>query len=142
MIEQVILNLMSNAARFTEQGGIAVEIVQRNQHVLVSVADTGPGIPPKDIDRIFEPFYQGMSDLWRDKGGSGLGLSISKQFIELHGGRMWVESELGVGATFSFELPMFSSIAPAGRPGHQIREDWRYADCRDRVLSFDGEKRR
>jgi signal transduction histidine kinase/CheY-like chemotaxis protein len=123
-VEQVILNLMSNAARFTERGGITVEIVRRDQHVLVSVTDTGSGIPPRDIDRIFEPFCQGMSDLWRDKGGSGLGLSISKQFIELHGGRMWVESELGAGTTFSFELPMTSSFAPVGRPGHQIREDW------------------
>ena len=123
-IEQVILNLMSNAARFTEQGGITVEIVQQDQRVRVSVTDTGPGIPPKDIDRIFDPFCQGMSDLWRDKGGSGLGLSISKQFIELHGGRMWVESELGVGTSFTFELPTSSYIAPVGRPGHQIREDW------------------
>jgi signal transduction histidine kinase/CheY-like chemotaxis protein len=123
-IEQVILNLISNAARFTEQGGIKVQIMRQNQHVLVSVTDKGPGIPPKDIDRIFEPFCQGMSDLWRDKGGSGLGLSISKQFIELHGGRMWVESELGVGTTFTFELPTSSSITPVGRPGHQIREDW------------------
>jgi signal transduction histidine kinase/CheY-like chemotaxis protein len=123
-IEQVILNLVSNAARFTEEGGIAVEIVRQDHCVRVSVADTGPGIAPKNIDRIFEPFCQGMSDLWRDKGGSGLGLSISKQFIELHGGRMWVESELGVGTTFTFELPTSSSITLVGRPGHQIREDW------------------
>ncbi len=123
-VEQVILNLMSNAARFTEQGGITVEIVQQGQGVLVSVTDTGPGISPKDLDRIFEPFCQGMSDLWRDKGGSGLGLSISKQFIELHGGRMWVESKLGVGTSFAFELPTSPSIVPVGRPGHQIREDW------------------
>jgi signal transduction histidine kinase/CheY-like chemotaxis protein len=123
-IEQVVLNLVSNAARFTEQGGIAVEIVRQDHSVRVSVADTGPGIAPKNIDRIFEPFCQGMSDLWRDKGGSGLGLSISKQFIELHGGRMWVESELGIGTTFTFELPTSSSITPVGRPGHQIREDW------------------
>ena len=131
-IEQVILNLMSNAARFTEQGGITVEIVQQDQRVRVSVTDTGPGIPPKDIDRIFEPFCQGMSDLWRDKGGSGLGLSISKQFIELHGGRMWVESELGVGTSFTFELPTSSSIAPVGRPGHQIRTDWVWRERRSK----------
>jgi signal transduction histidine kinase/CheY-like chemotaxis protein len=123
-IEQVILNLMSNAARYTEAGGISVAVARQNQHVLVSVKDTGPGIPPEDVERIFEPFCQGTSDLWRDKGGSGLGLSISKQFVELHGGRMWVESELGKGTTFSFDLPISAPIAPIIRPGHRIREDW------------------
>jgi len=123
-IEQVILNLMSNAARYTEAGGISVAVAPQNQHVLVSVKDTGPGIPPEDVERIFEPFCQGTSDLWRDKGGSGLGLSISKQFVELHGGRMWVESELGKGTTFTFDLPISAPIAPITRPGHRIREDW------------------
>jgi signal transduction histidine kinase/CheY-like chemotaxis protein len=131
-IEQVILNLVSNAARFTEEGGITVEIVRQGHSVRVSVADTGLGIAPQNIDRIFEPFCQGMSDLWRDKGGSGLGLSISKQFIELHGGRMWVESELGIGTTFTFELPTSSSITPIGRPGHQIREDWIWRERQSR----------
>jgi signal transduction histidine kinase/CheY-like chemotaxis protein len=123
-IEQVILNLMSNAARYTETGGISVTVAQQNQHILVNVKDTGPGIQPADVERIFEPFCQGTSDLWRDKGGSGLGLSISKQFVELHGGRMWVESELGKGTTFSFDLPISTPIAPITRPGHRIREDW------------------
>jgi signal transduction histidine kinase/CheY-like chemotaxis protein len=131
-IGQVILNLMSNAARYTEQGRITIEIGRQDQVVRVSVTDTGPGIPPKDIKRIFEPFCQGTSDLWRHKGGSGLGLSISKQFIELHGGRMWVESELGVGTTFTFELPTSPSIAPVGKPGHQIREDWIWRERRSR----------
>jgi signal transduction histidine kinase/CheY-like chemotaxis protein len=123
-IEQVILNLMSNAARYTDEGKIAVAVVRQDQCVRVSVTDTGPGIPAQDIERIFEPFCQGTSDFWRDKGGSGLGLSISKQFVEMHGGRMWVESELGVGTTFAFELPISSPIALTGKPGHQIREDW------------------
>lgn len=123
-IEQVILNLMSNAARYTEEGGITVVVARRDQHVLVSVADTGQGISPEDVERIFEPFCQGTSDLWRDKGGSGLGLSISKQFVELHGGQMWVQSELSEGTTFTFDLPISAPIAPVSRPGHQIREDW------------------
>jgi signal transduction histidine kinase/CheY-like chemotaxis protein len=123
-IEQVILNLMSNAARYTDEGKITVAVVRQDQRVQVSVTDTGPGIPPQDLERIFEPFCQGTSDFWRDKGGSGLGLSISKQFVEMHGGRMWVESELGVGTTFAFELPISSPIALAGKSGHQIREDW------------------
>jgi CheY-like chemotaxis protein/anti-sigma regulatory factor (Ser/Thr protein kinase) len=131
-VEQVVLNLLSNAARYTEDGGITVAVTQQDQHVLVSVADTGPGIPPGDIESIFEPFCQGTSDLWRDKGGSGLGLSISKQFVELHGGRMWVESEVDIGTTFTFELPISSPIVPAGGPGHQIREDWVWRERRSR----------
>jgi signal transduction histidine kinase/CheY-like chemotaxis protein len=131
-IEQVVLNLVSNSARYTDKGHITVVAEQRGQHVLVSIADTGHGISPKDLDRIFEPFAQGTSDLSRDKGGSGLGLSISKQFIELHNGRMWVESELGVGTTFTFELPISSPIDPISRPGHQIQESWVWRERRSR----------
>jgi len=131
-VEQVLLNLVSNAARYTEQGSIAVRVAHQDSRIQVSVADTGPGIAPKDIDRVFEPFCQGTSELWRHKGGSGLGLSISKQFIELHGGRMWVESELGVGTTFSFDLPMSPDISLIARPGHQIREDWVWRERRSR----------
>ena len=123
-IQQVILNLVSNAARFTEAGGITLRATRENHHVILSVADTGPGIAPEDARRIFEPFCQGASELWRDKGGSGLGLSISEQFVKLHGGRMWLESELGVGSTFIVELPISAPMEHAFRPGHQIREDW------------------
>ena len=123
-IEQVILNLLSNAARFTEEGRITIEAAQQVQHVLVSVTDTGSGVSPEDIERIFEPFWQGTDQLWRDKGGSGLGLSVSKRFVELHGGRMWLESELGVGTAFFFTLPISSPIEHIARPGHAIREDW------------------
>lgn len=123
-IQQVVLNLVSNAVRFTEHGGITIRARQRDRHVVVSVADTGPGISPKDVERIFEPFCQGSLDFWRDKEGSGLGLSISKQFVQLHGGRMWLESELGVGTTLFFELPISAPVEHVARPGHQIREDW------------------
>jgi len=123
-IRQVILNLISNAARFTEEGGITVCIVKENQHVVVSVADTGPGISAEDAKDIFEPFCQGTGNLWRDKGGSGLGLSISKQFVELHGGRIWLESEPGVGSTFFFELPISPLMPHVARPGHWIMEEW------------------
>ena len=123
-IQQVILNLLSNAARFTEGGGITIEVVQEDQRVLVSVRDTGPGISPEDTTRIFEPFWQGGGGLWRDKGGTGLGLSISRQFIGLHGGRLWLESELGVGTSFFFTLPISPPMGHAVRPGHTIREDW------------------
>jgi len=123
-IEQVILNLLSNAARYTEHGGIRVSIRCSEQRAIVSVRDTGPGIRSEDVDRIFEPFCQGTSELWRDKGGSGLGLSISKHFVELHGGSMRVESVLGAGTSFAFDLPVNPDLGPVARPGHQIREDW------------------
>jgi signal transduction histidine kinase/CheY-like chemotaxis protein len=131
-IEQVILNLMSNAARYTEEGKVAVAVARQGQHILASVTDTGPGIPLEDVERIFEPFCQGTSEIWRDKGGSGLGLSISKQFVELHGGRMWVESVVGAGTTFIFELPISAPIAHISKPGHQIREDWIWHERRSR----------
>jgi signal transduction histidine kinase/CheY-like chemotaxis protein len=123
-IRQVILNLLSNAARFTEQGHIEIRMEQRRSALLVSIRDTGPGIAPEDVDRIFEPFCQGTQPLWRDKGGTGLGLSISKQFVELHGGRIWLESELGRGTTFHFELPISPDIEAIARPTRWLSEEW------------------
>ena len=129
-IEQVLLNLVSNATRYTDHGQITIAATQRGQAICVRVTDTGQGIAPADRERIFEPFAQGSSATWRDKGGSGLGLSISKQFIELHGGRIWVESTLGVGTTFVFELPISSpldhlyQLQQAAGPAYKIDEDW------------------
>lgn len=123
-IEQVILNLLSNAARFTKEGGITIQAMQQEGQVCISVTDTGPGILPEDAERVFEPFAQGSGQLWRDKGGSGLGLSISRRFVELHGGRMWLESQLGIGTSFFFTLPISPPIEHLARPGHMIREDW------------------
>ena len=122
-IRQVILNLVSNAARFTEEGSITIRVDAQDQHVIVSVADTGPGISPEDAERIFEPFQQ-ASKPWRQRNGSGLGLSISKRFVELHEGRMWLESELGVGSKFSFKLPLFPLIGPSAPPQRWITEGW------------------
>jgi len=123
-IRQVILNLVSNAARFTDQGRIVVQARLQELNVLVQVIDTGPGIAPHDIERIFEPFGQSSDNLWHDRGGSGLGLSISQQFVRLHQGRMWVESEVGAGSTFSFVLPVSPPVEHAARPVRWIREDW------------------
>ena len=131
-IRQVILNLVSNAARFTAHGGITVSVQPEDDRVRVSVADTGPGIAPEDVERIFEPFCQGSASPWRDKGGSGLGLSISRQFVRLHGGRIWLESRLGAGSTFRFELPVTQPLRPAARPGHQISENWVWFERRGR----------
>lgn len=123
-IQQVILNLISNAARFTQQGSVSIEVQVRAHDVLVSVSDTGPGIRQEDLERIFEPFCQGFSEPWCQRQGSGLGLSISRQFVRLHGGRMWVKSEVGVGTTFYFTLPLSTELKPVVRPGHQTRPDW------------------
>ena len=123
-IRQVILNLLSNAARFTETGSITVTVSQVKSNAVISVADTGPGISPEDVGRIFEPFIQGQSDPLRIKGGSGLGLSISRQFVELHGGRIWAESRLGAGTTVFVELPLDEPAAPVAGPARWIQEDW------------------
>jgi CheY-like chemotaxis protein len=102
----VLINLLSNAGRFTEKGGVLVTLHHEEDMILVSVADTGLGIALDDQKRLFEPFYQVDSSLRRNYGGSGLGLNISKQFVEMHRGKMWLESELGVGTTFYFSLPL------------------------------------
>ncbi len=123
-IQQVILNLLSNAARFTDEGGVALSVVRQDHRVLVTVTDTGPGIAPQDTDRVFEPFVQASGSPWQNASGSGLGLSISRQFVRLHGGRMWLESELGAGTSFHFTLPISSPVEPVTKPAHRIREDW------------------
>jgi signal transduction histidine kinase/CheY-like chemotaxis protein len=105
-IRQVLFNLLNNAARFTEQGSITVSVRRQGGEVIVAVADTGVGIAAKDIPRIFEEFQQLDGSTRRFHDGAGLGLTISQRFVELHGGRMWVESEVGKGSTFYFSLPM------------------------------------
>ena len=104
-IKEVIINLLSNAGRFTETGGVTVLLEKKEQNFIVAVTDTGTGIAPDQLELIFEPFRQVDGSIRRTHGGSGLGLAISKRFIEMHGGRMWVESSLGKGSTFYFSLP-------------------------------------
>ncbi len=103
---QVVINLISNASKFTDQGGIVVRARRDNGAVLVSVTDTGMGIAQSDYDKVFEQFVQVGDTLTNKPKGTGLGLPISKQIVEHHGGRIWVESELGKGSTFSFTLPI------------------------------------
>ena len=105
-IRQVLLNLLSNAGRFTERGSVRVRAWQEGDQIIVSVADTGPGIKADAFDEVFKPFQQLDGSVRSDWTGSGLGLSISKHFVELHKGRMWLESEQGRGATFYFRLPV------------------------------------
>jgi signal transduction histidine kinase len=104
-IRQVIFNLLSNAVKFTPAGG-AVDVcaTQVNGEVRVSVADTGPGIAAEDRERIFEEFQQTEAGIEK-REGTGLGLALSKRLVELHGGRIWVDGELGNGSTFVFTLP-------------------------------------
>ena len=109
-IRQVVLNLISNAARFTERGRITVWAEEREQYVTVGVSDTGPGIPPKLLPRIFDRFWRSQEGAKRRSEGMGLGLAIAKRILELHGGPIEVESKLGVGTSFSFKLPTRAGI--------------------------------
>jgi signal transduction histidine kinase len=105
-VKQVLLNLLSNALKFTPEGGRIDVGARLHDHVAeVSVADSGIGIAPADQDAVFEEFRQvGAAD--KKAEGTGLGLALSRKFIELHGGRIWVESQVGVGSTFTFTLPV------------------------------------
>ncbi len=117
-IRQILLNLLSNAGRFTTSGGVKIAAYVDRDHLVFRVADTGPGIPREKQQKIFEPFQQLDASTRRLHGGSGLGLSISKRLVELHGGKMWLESEEGRGSTFYFSLPLnplASDLADAAR---------------------------
>jgi signal transduction histidine kinase len=106
-INQVLTNLLSNAHKYTRDGGqITVRVFQRDAQVQVDVADTGVGIPPDELPKMFSRFFRANNSLKDEVGGTGLGLSIAKSFVELHGGDMWVTSEIDVGSTFSFTLPL------------------------------------
>jgi signal transduction histidine kinase len=109
-IKQILLNLLSNAVKFTPEGGrIGINARQADGSVEISVSDTGIGISPEDQAKIFEEFRQVGGDYAHKTEGTGLGLTLAKKFVELHGGKIWVESEVGKGSTFSFTLPERSS---------------------------------
>jgi signal transduction histidine kinase len=112
-ITQVLLNLVGNAIKFTDAGGIVVRASASNGSFTVAVSDTGPGIGAADQAKIFGEFQQADSSSTRKKGGTGLGLSIAKRIIEMHEGRIWVESSPGRGSTFFFTLPV--TVASSGR---------------------------
>nr|MBC8394871.1 histidine kinase [Deltaproteobacteria bacterium] len=106
-LKQIVFNLLSNAVKFTlEKGRIAVKVIKKDEELLFSVSDTGIGIKPEDQGRIFEVFQQVDSSLARKHQGTGLGLSLTRRLIELHGGQIWVESEgiEGMGSTFFFTI--------------------------------------
>mgnify|MGYP005848272233 FL=1 len=107
-VQQVLLNLLNNAQGFTERGSITVHAAREAEHVRVTVADTGVGIPPEAHEEMFKEFYQVEGLAARGQGGHGLGLAVCKRFVEMHGGRIWVESDgvPGHGTRFSFALPL------------------------------------
>jgi signal transduction histidine kinase len=105
-VRQVILNLLSNAIKFTPEGGrIEVGAVPKDGFVDVSVTDTGIGIAPEDQEKVFEEFRQ-VGTAAKKVEGTGLGLTLCRKFVELHGGRIWVQSQVGVGSTFTFTIPV------------------------------------
>jgi signal transduction histidine kinase len=105
-LSQVLLNLVGNAIKFTDTGEVALKASTANGSYTVAVADTGPGIAEADQAKIFEEFQQSESAHTKAKGGTGLGLAIAKRIVEMHGGRLWVESSLGTGSTFFFTVPL------------------------------------
>ena len=109
-IIQVLNNLINNATKFTEKGGITVKAVDQDKEILISVADTGMGISKENVKKLFTKFFQVDTSERRKQGGTGLGLAICKGIIEGHKGKMWVESELGKGATFYFTVPCIQKI--------------------------------
>ena len=105
-LTQVVLNLVGNAIKFSDAGAVIIKASSTNGSFTVAVQDNGPGISTADQGKIFEEFQQADNSATKKKGGTGLGLSISRRIVELHGGKLWVESELGKGSVFSFTLPV------------------------------------
>jgi signal transduction histidine kinase len=105
-LTQVLINLVGNAIKFTDAGEVAIKAEANNGSFHVAVRDTGPGISAADQAKLFQEFQQADNAITRKKGGTGLGLAISKRIIEMHGGRIWVESQPGQGSTFAFTLPI------------------------------------
>jgi signal transduction histidine kinase len=105
-LTQVLLNLVGNAIKFTDTGEVSIKASTSDGAFTVAVQDTGPGIAEKDRSKIFEEFQQADASITKQKGGTGLGLAIAKRIIEMHGGRLWVESEVGHGSTFFFRVPI------------------------------------
>ena len=123
-IRQVMINLLSNAAKFTEEGSITVNVAPYREDgkklVKISVTDTGSGISIQDQEKLFQAFSQVDASPTRKSGGTGLGLSICKQLINMHGGQIWVESKEGEGSTFHFTLPLFNKENELEEEGNKV----------------------
>jgi len=132
-VRQVLLNLMSNASKFTDEGQITLTAAVGSEFVTIRVADTGIGIEPEAQQRLFIPFQQVDGSTTRRAGGTGLGLAISRSFVEMQGGEIWVESEPGTGTTFSFTLPIFQAHCDKTGDTEPLRRE----DGRKLVLAID-----
>jgi signal transduction histidine kinase/CheY-like chemotaxis protein len=131
---QVVINLVSNAVKFTDAGTVTCRAVRRGAEIVVSVADTGMGIAPADQPKVFERFKQ-VGDTLTDKPkGTGLGLPICREIVEHHGGRIWVESEPGTGSTFSFSLPVPAAAAELPAAGGPVELAALIRQFRDQVV--------
>lgn len=128
-VRQVLLNLLSNAIKYTEQGEVTISASRNEEYVIISVTDTGVGIPAEQLDKIFEEFFRVDASSTRTVDGLGLGLSITHRLVKLHGGDIWVESEPGKGSKFSVALPIEgpSSMAEQGTNKRQQIERLRTA---------------
>ncbi len=118
-ISQVLSNLIGNAMKFTPNGGTVTVCGKRTQdgsRVEIGVRDTGPGIAKADFQKLFQKFSRVESKAIQGISGTGLGLSIAKEIVELHGGRIWVDSEEGKGSYFAFELPVKFAVSSAPQP--------------------------
>ena len=105
-VTQCLMNLAGNAIKFTRQGKVEIGVRLDGNELVYRVSDTGIGIPEAELENVFKEFLQVDATVTREFGGTGLGLSITKKFVEMHGGRIWVESELGRGCTFFFAIPL------------------------------------
>jgi signal transduction histidine kinase len=115
-LTQVVTNLVDNAVKYTGAGGsVQVRVWEQADGVRLAVADTGPGIAPEHLPRVFDRFYRLDAARTRSRGGSGLGLAICRELVEAHGGRIWAESVPGAGSVFALALPV-QPPAPAERP--------------------------
>ena len=129
-VEQILHNLVGNAIKFTREGSIEVTAHDEDGELVVQVTDSGSGIDPEHHERVFEPFTQADASTIRRHGGTGLGLAVSRQLVELHGGRIWVDSELGGGSAFSFTLPAADPENPLPAPAtHPMPAVYESAEC-------------
>ena len=136
-LKQVVLNLMTNAVKFTGDGGsVVVRAVRGPAEIRITVTDTGIGVPEADRERIFESFQQGGRGAAREEG-TGLGLTLSRRLVELLGGEMWVESEVGVGSTFAFSIPAREVAGSVIRDGDRAQQTGEVVVVEDDRASLD-----
>jgi signal transduction histidine kinase/CheY-like chemotaxis protein len=131
-IRQVLINLLSNSLRYTEHGSITVSARRDEAGLLFCVRDTGPGIAPEEIAKVFEDFGQADATVWRRRDGTGLGVPISQRFVTMHGGKMWLQSQVGEGSCFYFTLPG-AGTEPSWQPELDMDAYWRFMAERNRA---------